>query len=231
MSISTRQSIRWLPSPTASEPTSTKVLTSPQHHFFVDIRIILKPPKQLDWAFGGISSSNGHHTTWKHTVDSRTQTPEDVVDQGDIFPLEDDSSSSSSSGNNRTLETGRMVNPATGELTDYEEIWSDVDVVHESVMVVLQSASPSGGLLVYFSGHISQAVVRVGERFAAERWEVEGAGDGGKWRCRFHVGDGDIFIPSPELLDDASSPLEVGQEIVSSHDPLQKWKVVELSRP
>ncbi|KAI1200069.1 hypothetical protein F5X97DRAFT_321822 [Nemania serpens] len=126
MSISIRDSIRWPPD-AASEPTSTVVLTSPGHRF-VDIRILKDAAADddgsgsLDWAFAGISSSEirdggRRHSTWRHVVDSRTRAPETVVDEGDIFPQAD----------GRTLETGRMVNPDTGKLADYEEVWTDLE--------------------------------------------------------------------------------------------------------
>ncbi|KAI0816397.1 hypothetical protein GGR55DRAFT_674598 [Xylaria sp. FL0064] len=122
MSVSIRDSIRWLPD-VASEPTSTVVLTSPERRF-VDIRIlrgISEPGASLDWAFAGVASSETRdgvrHCTWRHVVDSRTRAPEAVVDEGDVFPQED----------GRTLETGRMVNPDTGNLTDYQEVWSGLE--------------------------------------------------------------------------------------------------------
>ncbi|KAI0200713.1 hypothetical protein F4808DRAFT_460534 [Astrocystis sublimbata] len=122
MSISIRNSIRWLPDD-ASEPTSTIVLTSPGHRF-VDIRVLKHAGDTgtgLDWAFAGISSTetrNGvRHSTWRHLVDSRTRIPETVVDEGDIFPQD----------NGQTLETGCMINPVTEKLTDYQEIWTDLE--------------------------------------------------------------------------------------------------------
>ncbi|KAI1180051.1 hypothetical protein F4777DRAFT_599004 [Nemania sp. FL0916] len=124
MSISCRNWIRWLPD-AASEPTSTMVLTSPERRF-VDIRILRGLGEEyagLDWAFAGYSTSepvgNGvQHCTWRHVADSRMQTLDgaEAIDEGDNHPLED----------GRTLETGRMMNPATGELTDYEELWTDL---------------------------------------------------------------------------------------------------------
>ncbi|KAI1168580.1 hypothetical protein F5B18DRAFT_646367 [Nemania serpens] len=140
MSISIRDSIRWSPD-AASEPTSTVVLTSSGHRF-VDIRILKDAGADgssaaagsLDWAFAGTSSSEirdggRRHSTWRHVVDSRTRAPETVVDEGDIFPQED----------GRTLETGRMANPATGKLTDYEEVWTDLKV--EGVPEVHQNSA------------------------------------------------------------------------------------------
>ncbi|KAJ2981333.1 hypothetical protein NUW58_g6717 [Xylaria curta] len=173
MSISIRDSIRWLPD-AASEPTSTVVLTSPEHRF-VDIRVIKDvedPRTSLDWAFAGVSSS------------------------------EDDG---------RTLETGRMVNPATGQLTDYEEIWTDIEA--EAVPEANQKSEnlikgPGGccvvvelkdeereerGIAICLGRHF-QGVVRAGERFTAERW----LWDDGEWKCEYRVGE--LWMPGPKHM-------------------------------
>ncbi|KAI3337001.1 hypothetical protein HD806DRAFT_24278 [Xylariaceae sp. AK1471] len=228
MSISIRESIRWLPD-AASEPTSTVVLTSPEHHF-VDIRILKHPDEQspsgLDWAFAGISSTEirdgVHHSTWRHAVDSRTHTAEDVVDEGDVFPQDE----------GHTLETGRMMNPATGKLTNYEEIWSDLDArriidgrssqqqaARCFVLELRDDAREQRGMVICLGGY-SQGIARIGDKFAAERWLWED----GKWLRKYRVGD--LSIPNPEDL--YSTALSLGEE-VKSEDPLQRWRVVEMS--
>ncbi|KAI1153043.1 hypothetical protein F4825DRAFT_282474 [Nemania diffusa] len=234
MSISIRDSIRWLPD-AASEPTSTVVLTSPGHRF-VDIRILKdtdEPAAALDWAFAGLSSSeirNGvRHSTWRHVVDSRTRVSEIAVDEGDMFPQDD----------GRTLETGRMVNPATGKLTDYEEIWSDPEPEDGIPEADQNSAGLTGQLrgrrcvvlelrddereqrgMTVCLGRYYQGVVRIGERFAAERWLWED----GKWQRKYRVGD--LWIPGPEHVDSAT--LSLGDE-VGSADTFQVWSVVEVN--
>ncbi|KAF8172825.1 hypothetical protein K438DRAFT_1851199 [Mycena galopus ATCC 62051] len=112
--ISFRESIRWVPDE-ASEPTQTTVLTSAKSGLFLDVRFN-KDSGDLDWAFAGYRSSlELDSTKFTHHIDSRTLTPLDVVDVGTNTPLPD----------GRTLEAGEMVNPATGILTAYEEIWRD----------------------------------------------------------------------------------------------------------
>ncbi|KAI1433952.1 hypothetical protein GGR50DRAFT_452128 [Xylaria sp. CBS 124048] len=233
MSISIRDSICWLPD-TASEPTTTIVLTSPERRF-VDIRILKDASEQssLDWAFAGTSSSsalrNGvRHSTWRHVVDSRTRTPESVVDEGDILPQSD----------GRTLETGRMTNPATGKMTDYEEIWTDLEVEESEeanktpgnptaqprarcvVLELHDEEREERGMVVYVDRYC-QGVVRIGDAFAAERWMLED----GKWERKNHVGD--LWIPGPEHI--CRTTLALGEE-VCSEDGLQKWRVAEISR-
>ncbi|KAI1182861.1 hypothetical protein F5B17DRAFT_443904 [Nemania serpens] len=239
MSISIRDSIRWS-SDAPSEPTSTVVLTSPGHRF-VDIRILKDASTDvaaaasgsLDWAFAGPSSSEirdggQRHSTWRHVVDSRTRAPETVVDDGDIFPQED----------GRTLETGRMVNPATGKLADYEEVWTDLEAegvpeVHQNsaeltqqpralcVVLEMEDEEREGRGMVVCVGRHCQGVVRIGDRFAAERWLWE---DGG-WRRKYRVGD--IWIPNPETF--SSATLSLGEEVGSGEDTVQRWTVVETS--
>ncbi|KAK3070184.1 hypothetical protein LTR53_010906 [Teratosphaeriaceae sp. CCFEE 6253] len=143
-SISIREHVRWLPEP-ASEPTATLVLTSGGNRF-VDIRILkpresdeskqqgrwtafshVLPPARLDWAFAGTSKSEPRqdsegkaysHSTWMHWVSNRTRDVDGVSDEGDMFPQ----------GGGRVLEKGSMVNPDTGEVTEYEEMWFDPEV-------------------------------------------------------------------------------------------------------
>ncbi|TGJ78936.1 hypothetical protein E0Z10_g9829 [Xylaria hypoxylon] len=232
MSISIRDSIRWLPG-APSEPTSTVVLTSPERRF-VDIRIlkgVKEPGASVDWAFAGISSSEirdgVRHCTWRHVVDSRTSSPEAVVDEGDIFPQDD----------RHTLETGRMVNPATEKLTDYEEMWTDLEA--EGIPEVKKNSDEliqhPGGRCVVLElkdeehqergmavclGRYCQGVVRIGHRFAAERWLWED----GEWKRKFRVGD--LWIPSPEhMYSDTPSQ---GEQVRLGDVPL-RWRVVEMS--
>ncbi|KAI0969255.1 hypothetical protein F4678DRAFT_439870 [Xylaria arbuscula] len=231
MSLSVRDSIRWLPDPNASEPTYTAVLTSPERRF-VDIRIVKEPitgelGTTIDWAFAGFSSSETRdgvrHCTWRHVVDSRTRTPEEVVDEGDVFPLD----------NGRTLETGRMVNPATGQLTNYEEVWDDLDVEaipEESAQqpraycVVLEledEEREERGMVVYLGRHC-QGVVRVGPRFAAEMWTWDTAAG---WQRKFRVGD--LSIPGPEHIQ--GNPLSETEQEIRLEDTFSQWKVVETN--
>ncbi|KAF3941910.1 hypothetical protein ABW19_dt0203846 [Dactylella cylindrospora] len=138
MSISTRISISWAPSFTPTEPTDTLVLTGKT--FFVDQRLTIPPSAStsptpasdlsgytVSWAFGGTRSSTpipsklGHSKCqWKHLVSSRENVGE-AVDEGIMQPHPN-----YPNDEEIALETGSMVNPDTGELTDYQEVWKDV---------------------------------------------------------------------------------------------------------
>ncbi|KAK0746461.1 hypothetical protein B0T18DRAFT_438441 [Schizothecium vesticola] len=191
--ISLRRHIRWLPDP-ASEPTSTIVVTSPERRF-VDIRVLLDaqslpdgtlPLSGLDWAIAGTSTSSdplpdgSSHCVWSHWISSRTADVDGVADEGDNHPQPDGS----------VLETGRMVNPATGEVGDYEEVWvsEEIKTVEAGggppgegegpVCVVMKMEAEGGmkrGMLVRL-GQYCQAVVRVGGEVVVERTVRVGGG-------------------------------------------------------
>ncbi|KAH7165442.1 hypothetical protein EDB81DRAFT_779235 [Dactylonectria macrodidyma] len=236
-SISLREHIRWLPDE-ASEPTSTIVVTSPQRRF-VDLRIF-RPTEgdqkswsgqeealsvdRLEWGIAGTSSSwmrdDGkggqiRRSQWKHWIDSRTTEPENATDEGDMFPQPDGT----------TLETGSMVNPATGKDTAYEEVWLDLDPTPTSSAgvksIVLQIETETGGRgSVVRLGQCCQGILREGDLITAERWEWK-AEKG--WKRSIRMGDG--VLPCEKVLDDA---LEVKKgEVVDVGG--NAWKAVEVS--
>ncbi|KAH9835272.1 uncharacterized protein C8Q71DRAFT_764931 [Rhodofomes roseus] len=131
--ISKRVWIRWGDGQ-PFENTSTLVLTVPSQTF-VDVRVFKSheaPPQTaepstaasgLEWAFSGVAKTQYRdgvcHKTWTHHIDSRTaHGAEPPVDEGDMFPEPDGV---------LCRETGRMANPETGEMSDYEEMWETVE--------------------------------------------------------------------------------------------------------
>ncbi|KAL7793861.1 hypothetical protein V8C37DRAFT_377654 [Trichoderma ceciliae] len=236
-SISFRKFIRWLPEE-ASEPTSTLVLTSPEKRF-VDIRVLLSdgrdsladdeeilPLSRLDWAMAGTSSSTviseGHSLSrWRHWIDSRAI--DAPADEGHMYAQPDALS---------TLEKGRMMNPATGKDTDYEEMWFDPPPKatggDKAVCVVLMMEDEQKGKKGMFVrlGEWAQVFVRYGPGEAdlvAERWEWRGD-DGKGWRRSVRFGDEDRKMPSKNVLDavevKSDGEFHVGDEV---------WKVVEAT--
>lgn len=139
--ISHRKTIRWPPAP-ASEPTDTLVLTSARHRLYVDIRV-LKTPRQLDWAFAGISRSQAGadglgHARWLHWLDSQSAaqaTGEYVAgwrDGGeDMWERARDRGMMWTSPDGEELESGEMVRPETGRVAGYEEVWEGVEARRE----------------------------------------------------------------------------------------------------
>ncbi|KAK1519698.1 uncharacterized protein CCOS01_11349 [Colletotrichum costaricense] len=242
-SISFREHIRWIPDE-ASEPTSTIVLTSPQRRF-VDLRILKQTPtvdgvqdthgiERLEWGIAGTSSSSARtddqgaevrHSRWEHWIDSRTTEPENAADEGDMYEQPD----------GLTLEKGRMVNPATGAETDYEELWRDVEPVTVPPVgaaaeggeapkgvecVVLKHEDETSGArgMVVWLGRFCQGISRVGEEVAAERWEWK---EGEGWRRTVRIGD--RALPCEVLLMTGAA-LSVGTHVV--HEEVV-WDVLE----
>ncbi|KAJ6440618.1 sodium/nucleoside cotransporter [Purpureocillium lavendulum] len=243
-SISIRKSIRWLPDE-AGEPTSTVVLTSPARRF-VDLRILKPdagaapdgngpdarlPLSRLDWAIAGTSSSSTTmrddgaggqvevtHGRWTHWVDSTTRDAGGVVDEGDMVAREDGT----------VLETGRMVNPATGLVTPYEEVWEDEEPVAPPltttprgrgaaallcvVLEVDEGGDDRQGRVVRLGGWC-QGFVRRGDDIALERWRWAD----GRWQRMVRMGDLDLACAVAVEERD----FEVGQV-------LDGWKVVEV---
>jgi hypothetical protein len=140
--ISTRQSIRWLESsPTAHEPTDTIVITDSQTGLFVDVRFLKGDGNVLDWGIAGHRISgkllpldvrvsfvltwycvvDGNKVTFTHTLDSHIAQyplPSPLSEQCVNSTLPD----------GRIFEEGEMLNPATGRIERYEEIWIDAEV-------------------------------------------------------------------------------------------------------
>ena len=192
------------------------------------------PISRLDWAFAGFSESKaladskGSHavlSTWHHWVDSRAAYAETVKDEGEMSPQ----------GDGRTMERGRMVNPSTGRMTDYEECWKDVEPIAttagpqrdteeetKKVCVVLQlhdDANQARGMVVRV-GHFCEGLVRVGEVISLERWKW---GERGGWKRQARIGD--LWLPCGVVLE-GEQKLKMGGE-VRYGDFL--WKVVEMS--
>lgn len=224
--ISVRRHIRWIPA-SASEPTSTIVLTSPGRHF-VDIRILVGPGPEagrLDWAFAGSSNSERaqeagvRHAVWRHWVDSSTADAATVRDEAEVREAVDDSGTE--------LETGRMVNPATGLEADYEETWVSVEAVgtgsHSgssppcAVVRVCDDERQVRGMVVRV-GQFCQGILRVGDAVTAERWEWRS--DGG-WALSARFGE--ERLPVEMLLEDMKG-LVVGGII---EDSGRSWDILE----
>ncbi|KXJ94591.1 hypothetical protein Micbo1qcDRAFT_232049 [Microdochium bolleyi] len=275
-SISIRRSVQWLPDdPAPSEPTSTVVLTSPGRRF-VDIRILLPgggggrvvtgdellaaahrdfgtiTTENLDWAFCGTSESapaagdapeGTTHSKWHHLVSDRAPDVSHVTDEGDMAPHP--------SGDGSVLETGRMVNPATGRDTAYEEVWVDGEPQtippwmgnvgggggggggeESRKCVVLEARGEEGPIcgMVVCLGRFCQGVVRRGQRFGLERWSSSSSSSAGRWEQRARLDSG-LWIPAREVLERAGR-LEVGDVVAGKSEGVEeegevKWTVVE----
>lgn len=196
------------------------------------------PLSHLDWAFAGFSSSSTttnvldgsklSKSVWKHWIDNRTLDADKVHDEGFMFPQPD----------GRTLEKGAMVDPKTGRLEDYEEMWSDVEALAcekggvdvGTKCVVLQMEGTIGNAeekevargMVVRLGQYCQGVVRVGEAFALESWQWEGPGEKEDWKRLARMGD--LFLPCGPAMEHFDR-LQLGGRV--THEDFT-WHVVEL---
>lgn len=133
---------------------------------------LVPPNAVLEWAFAGSSvpspavDGKPAHTKWNHWVDSRTV--EHDQDEGDMYPQPDGD----------TLEKGSMTNPKTGVMTDYEEVWTDLDAILVGadtvrkciVMKIEEEESHVSGLIIRL-GQFCQGILRVRGDVSVERWQ------------------------------------------------------------
>ncbi|KAK4154968.1 hypothetical protein C8A00DRAFT_42357 [Chaetomidium leptoderma] len=173
---------------------------------------VILPLSRLDWAIAGTSSSSvvpsgetppgegTKHSQWAHWIDSRTADADGLVDEGDMF---DDPSDAS-----LTLEKGRMLNPATGVETDYEEVWRSEPIEMVPVLgggdgmvsclaLRMEAAGagegPARGVrrgLVVRLGQYCQAFARDGDSITLERLKWDGEQQ--TWTRQFRIGNEEL---------------------------------------
>lgn len=246
------------------EPTSTLVLTS-KDCYFVDVRILKDKYEEekskeenteacIQWAFAGRSytvtkgtkkdgMTQSSHTVWDHWIDSKSNSPD--TDEGDMFVQD--------SGD--VLERGKQKNPDTGEETEYEELWHDLEVAsmgkkHNHSSVVMRAEEPEKNLkgMVVKVGGWCQGIVKVGDELTVERWEhkpgsisdderevlrriglsTELGKTRNEWIRTFKFGKG--FLPCEYIVGGTSGKL--GLNFVLKQDPDYwgkeiEWRVLE----
>ena len=164
------------------------MLTSKDSHF-VDVRLFREKYEEekfhgtnsiacVDWAFAGRSQTTKphkgqeggtaqiSHTVWEHWIDSKSNSP--GVDEGDMLVQE----------NEDVLERGKQRHPDTGEETEYEELWHDLEVIplgkkRNRSSLVMKANDPERsvrGLAVKIGGWC-QAILKVNDDLTIERWE------------------------------------------------------------
>lgn len=176
---------------------------------------------RLQWGFAGTSSttltSEGvPHSKWDHWIDSQHDGP--VTDEGDMYPQPDGT----------VLEKGHMVNPATRVMTDYEELWRDLEpsgtAQHERWSVVLSLDDEMSGVkgMVIRVGEYVQGIIKVDGRITIERWAWEDGEKGPRdWTRKVRLGD--YFLPCSILFHPET--LVQGGEV--RHGDF-KWVIREL---
>ena len=186
-SISRRISLRFLPDD-AQEPTSTLVLNAGgASSLYTDFRPLLADPAACEWAFAGEKEyfADGR-CAWTHEVDSRAAVegapPAPDVGHCQRLPNGDE------------LETGEMINPTTGKLCAYEEVWRDEDVMPgtRAVALRLSGGAAARGIFVQV-GDWAQAIVQQGREVSARRWHFVDS-----WRRVASFGEASEWMPSLE---------------------------------
>ncbi|KAK6428130.1 hypothetical protein LTR95_015730 [Oleoguttula sp. CCFEE 5521] len=210
--ISVRTLLQYPPAP-PSEPTSTVVLTLNSRQF-IDLRFAkAQSPsstptasptvlKDLSWGFAGHQTIStlgdgyipgSYESTWHHWVSSTTKNPQSEQDVGLMLPPNADGV---------VLEKGSSTDAATGESRKYVEGWKDVDFKAtndrgEKLSFLFRAEDSARGVrgVVIVLGQYMQALLREGDRVAAERWE---RGTRGYWNRV--VVTGELRLPCEDIV-------------------------------
>ncbi|KAK6519184.1 hypothetical protein TWF281_003873 [Arthrobotrys megalospora] len=192
MSISLRLGIAWAPDFKTSEPTDTLVLTG--NTYFVDQRLFpqLTPsPSPVSWAFAGTRSSQpvpnkpGYtKCSWTHLVSSVPfSKDEKPTDEGILGPHP-----TWPDNPIFALETGSMVNPDTGVMTEYKEYWQDTPAKEGDEVIFWEygneESGPDNRAFVGIVGKYALGVGRANGVFWT--WRAEKDSEGG-WKLERSV--------------------------------------------
>ncbi|KAK6334532.1 hypothetical protein TWF730_003746 [Orbilia blumenaviensis] len=249
MSISLRLGIAWAPDFNTSEPTDTLVLTGKT--YFVDQRLFPQPTSSqssVSWAFAGTRSSQpvpdkpGYSKcSWTHLVSSVPFSKDDEKprDEGVLGPHP-----TWPDNPVFALETGCMVNPDTGVMTDYKEYWQDNDAKEGDEVVFWEygndETGPENRGFVGIVGEYALGVGRVDGIFWTWRAKKDQDGD---WKLERSVLERDGRRRGWGLLSRAFDTVvlgttEIDDEVVSGRGfneeqpetkhiwiPKEAWKV------
>ncbi len=209
-SISHRISLRFLPTPPA-ELTSTVVLNAGgRSNLYTDFRPFLASPSSCEWAFAGTKEYlEDGRCRWTHCVDSRGVNEGILPDVGRCETLP----------NGDELETGEMINPATGRFEAYEEVWRDEHLPSVSHVMVLRltDGQRTCGVFIRIGAWAQGVIQREGGVYACrwnftEHWEVDAS-----------FGDLSSIMPAPK-----GTNLEgTSTHIPEIEDSTLKWEIVE----
>jgi len=94
-----------------------------------------------------------------------------------------------------------MVNPDTGRMTDYEELWTDLepsstdkDNKRWSVVLLLDDEASGAKGMIIRVGEFVQGIIKVAGQVSVDRWACwEGKGGTMAWGRKVKLGD--YFVP------------------------------------
>jgi hypothetical protein len=198
-SISHRLSLRFESDglPTNSdhlERTSTLVLNGGgTSALFTDFRPLRAAPAECEWAFAGVKTilPDGR-TCWTHDVDSRRAhtVPGGEEEAPDVGACE-------TLPNGDEIERGEMVNPATGRIERYEELWrADSLPAGSRVRVLVRrdlAAARVRGVFIRVASWAQLVTEDDAGRVGARRWRLP---EDGQWLLESTYGPV-LDAPSP----------------------------------
>ena len=208
----------------------------------------------IEWAFAGKSHTTPKqtrkdgqaevsHTVWEHWIDSKSDNP--GPDEGDMYLQ----------GNGDLLERGTQKHPVTGEETEYEELWHDLDVEgfgkkHNRNTLVMKAEDSSRNLrgMVIKVGGWCQGIMKKGDALTVERWQYRPGSlseedqkswawnrvgepedrTRNEWLLNFRAGQG--VLPCKAICEQTSGKFGLNQVFKRKSEDLDKeadWKVVE----
>lgn len=191
-SISRRVSLRFLPND-PEELTCTVVLNGGgATNLYTDFRPFLEDPSDCEWAFAGVKSYlEDGRCSWGRIVDNRSGGEDAPPDIGRCETLP----------NGDELETGEMLNPETGRVEKYEEVWRDDKLPSGTRVVVLQLRKGEEVRGVFIQvGNWAQGVVRGETGVTARRWRHDSA-----WECLASYGNEKQWLPALDGKSDLNS--------------------------
>ena len=126
----------------------------------------------LEWAFAGTSvttkapDTGVPHTIWSHWLDSKSADP--PKDEGDMYIQP----------NGDALECGMGISPYTGMMTNYEELWHDLEIdtigaetQHVCVVLKVESSSLGTKGMIIRIGGWCQGIMQSSTNMTIERWK------------------------------------------------------------
>ncbi|KAL8281102.1 hypothetical protein RQP46_006460 [Phenoliferia psychrophenolica] len=215
VSVTKRESIRWLPAePLASDP-DVDVLVLTCNKYFVDLRVFTSGPAAgtIEWSMGGVclplpaTGVEGESPVrFLNVIDQHVPAPTlhprlppshenpEETDSDLTVPTPDDVifsplPSLANSSAPRFLESGKMPNPSSADLETYvpfEEVWQELPLASGSPVVFLESLGGDGMGKAYTARVGPWAIGLADENGEYLAWREEMVE--GEWKSVFHFG-------------------------------------------
>lgn len=191
------------------------VLTGARTGVFLDTRF-LRGTSDIDWAFAGYRSTDPDAPNlirFRHDTDSRTT--DQVEESGMNTNLPDAT----------TLEEGEMINPATGKMTPFEEIWLDEEEKDGRTVLFIRNAAGTA-----WQARVGNWEIALGREKDGVFWAWQAEKLGGEWTIKYSttsvVHERVAYLPDDRDAKDAKG-WEEGSSVEWGGDT---WLVLERGR-